>query len=182
MRVIGFVGSPREDGNTATLVKRILAGAASTGAETEVFFLNNMNIRGCQACMYCKSHDGCKQEDDMIPLIEDIKKSDRIVIGSPIYMGYITGQTKVFLDRLYVFSTGPNSPSKMPAGKKAALVFSQGNPDEKAFSQYIETVPNILRRQGIEITDTLFAAGVPKAAENEDLLKKAFQIGADLVK
>jgi multimeric flavodoxin WrbA len=97
-------------------------------------------------------------------------------------MGYLTGQTKVFLDRLYVFFTGPNSPSKLPAGKKVALVFSQGNPDEQAFSQYIENVPSILRRQGIEITDTLFAAGVPRAADNEALMSKAFQIGADLAK
>ena len=182
MRVIGFVGSPREDGNTAALVKQILLGAVSVGAETELFFLNNLHIKGCQACMYCKSHDGCKQEDDMIQLIEELKKSDRIVIGSPIYMGYVTGQTKVFLDRLYVFFTGPNSPSKLPPGTKAALVFSQGNPDEQAFSQFIENVPGILRRQGVEITDTLFAAGVPKAADDEVLMARAFQVGADLVK
>jgi multimeric flavodoxin WrbA len=180
--MIGFVGSPREDGNTAALVKQILKGATSVGADTEVFFLNDLNIKGCQACMYCKSHGVCKQEDDMIHLIEEIKKSNRIVIGSPIYMGYITGQAKVFLDRLYVFFTGPNSPSKLPAGKKAALVFSQGNPDERAFSQYIEIIPSILSRQGMEITDTLFAAGVPRAADDEALMEKAFNIGVDLAK
>jgi multimeric flavodoxin WrbA len=132
--------------------------------------------------MYCKSHDGCKQEDDMIPLIEKIKKADRLVLGSPIYIGYITGQAKVFLDRLYVFSMGPNSPSKLPAGKKAALVFSQGHPDEDAFKKYIEMVPRFLGMQGIEITDTLFAAGVSKAADDEALMQRAFQIGIDLVK
>jgi hypothetical protein len=34
----------------------------------------------------------------------------------------------------------------------------------------------------MEITDTLFAAGVPRAADNEALMSKAFQIGADLAK
>ncbi len=131
--------------------------------------------------MYCKSHDGCKQEDDMILLIEEIKRADRIVIGSPIYIGYLSGQTKIFLDRLYVFSTGPNSPSKMPPGKKAALVFSQGNPDEQAFTKYIEIVPRFLGRLGMEITDTLLAAGIPNAAaDNEALMQKAFKVGAGL--
>ncbi len=182
MRVIGFVGSPRENGNTAVLVRRILEGATAVGADSEVFYLNKLHIKGCQACMYCKTHDGCQQEDDMIRLIEEIKKADRIVIGSPIYMWYVSGQTKVFLDRLYVFHTGPNSPSKMPPGKKAALVFSQGNPDEKAFSQYIEILPSFLRRSGVEITDTLHAAGIPSAADNEALMQKAYEIGAGLAK
>ncbi len=182
MRVIGFVGSPRKNGNTATLVRRILEGAASAGADTAVFYLNDLNIRGCQACMYCKSHDGCKQEDDMIQLTEEIKRADRIVIGSPIYIGYVCGQTKIFLDRLYVFFTGPNSPSKMPPGKKAALVFSQGNPDEQAFTKYIEMVPVFLGRMGMEITDTLFAAGIPNAADNEALMQKAFEVGAALAR
>jgi multimeric flavodoxin WrbA len=117
----------------------------------------------------------------MIPLIEKIKKADRLVFGSPIYIGYVTGQAKIFLDRLYVFFRGPNAPGTMPAGKKAALVFSQGNPDENAFKKYIEMIPGFLRRQ-MEITDTLFAAGVPKAADDESLMQRALQIGLDLVK
>ena len=122
MRVIGFVGSPRENGNTAVLVRRMLEGAGAAGADTEVFYLNDLSIRGCQACMHCKTHDGCKQEDDMARLIEEIKKADGLVFGSPVYIGYMSGQAKIFLDRLYVFLTGPNTPSKMPPGKKAAVV------------------------------------------------------------
>ena len=87
MRVIGFVGSPRENGNTAVLVRQILEGATAAGVDSEVFYLNNLNIRGCQACMHCKSHDGCKQEDDMIRLIEEIKKADRVVIGTRSTLG-----------------------------------------------------------------------------------------------
>ena len=71
--------------------------------------------------MHCKTHDGCKQEDDMARLIEEIKKADGLVFGSPVYIGYMSGQAKIFLDRLYVL-TGPNTPSKMPPGKKAAVV------------------------------------------------------------
>ncbi len=124
MQVIGIVGSPRENGNTAALVRQMLKGAAEAGADTEVFYLNKLNFRGCQACMYCKSHDVCKQEDDMARVIEEIKKADGIIIGSPVYIGYVSGQTKLFLDRLYVFLRGPNAPSTLLTLKlEYALLF-----------------------------------------------------------
>jgi len=48
MKVVGFVGSPRRDGNTDVLVRKILQGAASQGAQTKVFYLNEMDFKGCQ--------------------------------------------------------------------------------------------------------------------------------------
>jgi multimeric flavodoxin WrbA len=35
MKVVGFVGSPRKFGNTATLVGEVLRGARDVGAETK---------------------------------------------------------------------------------------------------------------------------------------------------
>ncbi len=35
-KVIAINGSPRKDGNTASLLQRALDGAASTGAETKM--------------------------------------------------------------------------------------------------------------------------------------------------
>ncbi|MGB9826100.1 MAG: flavodoxin family protein, partial [Desulfofundulus sp.] len=90
MKVVGIIGSPRRGGNTETLVERVLAGAAAAGAETQVFRLNEMNIRGCQACYYCKEHGRCRQEDDMVQIYRALLEADGIVLGSPIYMGYVT--------------------------------------------------------------------------------------------
>lgn len=182
MRVIGIIGSPRKNGSTASLVRQILAGAASAGAQTAEYFLNELDFKGCQACMHCKSHDVCQQEDDMSRLTEEIKKADAFVIGSPIYMGNTSSQTKTFHDRLYYFGPGPGFPSKMPAGKKAALVFSQNNPNDQAFSQYIEPLPHFLTNLGVQVVDTLFAGGGTKALEDEAFMQKVFQTGVELVK
>ena len=54
MKIIGFVGSPRKNGNTDVLVQQVLRGASIAGAETKVFYLNELNIKGCQDCDYCK--------------------------------------------------------------------------------------------------------------------------------
>ena len=58
MKVVGLVGSPRKNGNTAALIKKAMEGAEAKGAETQLFYLNELNLRGCQGCygwqMRCK--------------------------------------------------------------------------------------------------------------------------------
>ena len=36
MKIIGFIASPRKEGNTAWIVNKILEGAKEQGAETQV--------------------------------------------------------------------------------------------------------------------------------------------------
>jgi multimeric flavodoxin WrbA len=48
--VVGFVGSPRKGMNTDTLVGRVLEGAKSVGADIEKIYLNDLEIKPCQAC------------------------------------------------------------------------------------------------------------------------------------
>ena len=55
MKVTGFVGSPRKNGNTDCLVQKMLEGASTKGAETQIVYLNDLNIKECQACMKCKT-------------------------------------------------------------------------------------------------------------------------------
>ena len=72
-KVIGFVGSPRKGGNTDTLVKGVLAGAADKGAETNIYYLNDLAIKGCQACERCKEDQACATDDDMRAAIRAVK-------------------------------------------------------------------------------------------------------------
>ena len=45
MKVIAVNGSPRKNWNTATLLQKALDGAASQGAETEIFHLYELNYK-----------------------------------------------------------------------------------------------------------------------------------------
>ena len=38
MKVVGFVGSPRKNGNTAALVSEVLRGATEAGAQTSIYY------------------------------------------------------------------------------------------------------------------------------------------------
>jgi len=49
MKVLSVVGSPRKGGNTDILVDEVLRGARETGGEVEKIFLNDLEIKPCQA-------------------------------------------------------------------------------------------------------------------------------------
>lgn len=53
-KAIALNGSPRKNGNTATLLQKALAGAAEAGAETELIHLIDLDYKGCSSCFACK--------------------------------------------------------------------------------------------------------------------------------
>lgn len=185
MKVIGIVGSPRRNGNTNLVVQEILNGAAEAGAETKNFLLNEMNYRGCQACDYCKTHDRCKLEDDLIPLFKEMAEADGIVFGAPIYFAQFSGQTRLFLDRCYSL-INPDYSSRLPAGKKAVIVGAQGMPDPAAYKAVYEEFGGELSRfMGMDVKDILVAAGYHAPGEvknNLELMTKAKNTGLNLLK
>jgi multimeric flavodoxin WrbA len=105
MKLLAFNGSPRKKWNTATLLEHALEGARSEGAKTELIHLYDRDYKGCISCFACKriggkSYGHCAVKDDLGPVFKKIEKSDAILIGSPIYYGITTGETRSFLERL----------------------------------------------------------------------------------
>lgn len=97
-RIIGIVGSPRLNGNTTFLVKEALSAAEEKGIETELIKLAEHEINPCRACDTCLTSE-CPIEDDVPMILEKLEAADGIIIGSPVYFGNVTGQTKSFMDR-----------------------------------------------------------------------------------
>lgn len=103
--VIAINGSPRKDWNTGTLLQRALEGAASVGAKTELINLRELKFRGCCSCFGCKLKNGpsygqCAMKDDLADVLHKIDEADVLFIGSPIYWGDITADTRAFLERM----------------------------------------------------------------------------------
>lgn len=149
LKVIGFVSSPRKDGNTSKLVKSALDGAKKAGAETKLFQLSEMDIGDCKACMFCKANDGCAQKDDFQEIYKEICDADGIVFGSPIYFFDINAKARLVEDRLFAF-TNAEMKSKLPKGKKAILLTSQTTPDKNAFMNNLKVHETSMNMLGIE--------------------------------
>jgi multimeric flavodoxin WrbA len=102
MKVIAFNGSPREDGNTAILIRRVLEVLEQNGIYTELYQLGKKDIRGCIACYECfKNKDQrCAVKDDAANVcIEKMIESDGIILGSPTYFTDVSAEMKALIDR-----------------------------------------------------------------------------------
>jgi multimeric flavodoxin WrbA len=181
-KIVAFIGSPRKDGNTATIIGEILRGAQEAGAETQVFDLYALDLKPCQSCFTCRQEPACSQHDAMAAIYEAIKKADAVVIGSPVYMHQVTGQTKILFDRLFPFMDAGFNPRF--GTRKTVMVYSQGNPDPKAFAAAFADNAAVLKIMGLDVVATIVAAGAnnPRfAAGNAALKAEAFAAGQRLI-
>lgn len=99
-KVLILSGSPRKNGNSAALCAEFARGAAEAGNAAEVVYLRDKKIAYCNACYYCKNHDGvCILKDDMAELLEKMNEADAIVMASPVYFYSVDAQMKALIDR-----------------------------------------------------------------------------------
>ena len=95
-----------------------------------------MSYRGCQGCDACKGKsEKCVQKDDLTNLFESLMTADIALFATPVYYADVTGQFKCFFDRTWSlvkpdYMTNPN-PTRIPSGKKAVLVLTQGDGEDK---------------------------------------------------
>lgn len=57
MRVLVINGSPRKNGNVATMLHYVVKNIK--GASVRWFDVNDLNIRPCTGCMKCRETDVC---------------------------------------------------------------------------------------------------------------------------
>ncbi len=102
MKVVGFNGSPRKDGNTATLIKCVFGELKKEGIETELHQLGGRKIHGCIACYKCfenKDRRCSVTTDALNECIEKMLDADGIILGSPTYFANVTTEMKALIDR-----------------------------------------------------------------------------------
>ena len=107
MKAIAVNGSPRKGWNTDMLLQQALKGAADAGAETELIELSDLTFSGCRSCFACKKAGAetgrCMWKDDLQPVLDKILSADVVFMGSPIYLGNVSGMMYCLMERL-VFS------------------------------------------------------------------------------
>jgi multimeric flavodoxin WrbA len=189
MQILAFNGSPRPKGNTSAIVASMLEGARSGGAETAEIRLHDINFKGCLGCLGCRKNPGvCSAKDGLSPYLEAIKTCTGMIIGCPIYMYRISGQMKLFVDRVYsLYANLPQGgyKSMVPAGKTYALITSQGAPDPVQYTKSINYLAGMTGSGlGMDVVGKIIHAESAEkpAAGNRDLLERAFDIGRKMVR
>jgi len=127
MKILVLNGSPRANGNTAAMVSVFKDAAEAAGHQVDVVNVCRKEIKGCLACEYCheKGNGECAQKDDMQEIYALLKKTNMLVLASPIYYHGISGQLKCVIDRFYS-ALYPSAPESL---KKIAMFLSSGDDD-----------------------------------------------------
>ncbi len=133
-------GSPRKNWNTAKMLESAMKGAADAGAECELVNLYSIDFKGCKSCFACQLKDAktdgvCALKDDLRPLLERCREAGVIVVGSPVYLSYPTGETRSFLERLvfpnFTYDIDEQGNRRRPINEKqTAMIFTMNIPEE----------------------------------------------------
>ncbi|OPY92667.1 MAG: 2-amino-4-deoxychorismate dehydrogenase [Syntrophaceae bacterium PtaU1.Bin231] len=102
MKVVGFNGSPRKDGNTAALLGHLFREIELEGIETEMVQLGGKPLRGCIACYKCfENRDGrcAVRKDALNTYIEKMVVAAAIILASPSFFQAVTAEMKALIDR-----------------------------------------------------------------------------------
>ena len=186
IKVVGIVSSPRKNMNTDAFVTKALEGAQSIGAEIEKIYLNDLEIKPCQACDRFPAPDYCFYRDGMEKIYDVLVNADALVIGAPAYFGYFSAQLKLLIDRsncLAEMITLPEGKlifrSRLEKKKKGLFIWVANiskNPEHALASIKIwcKFFANIELLDTLVITDSDRGEG---ARNKEELLHKAFELG-----
>jgi multimeric flavodoxin WrbA len=189
LKVVGIVSSPRKEMNTDTFVTKALEGAQSVGAEIEKIYLNDLEIKPCQACDRFPAPDYCFYRDGMEKIYDVLTTADALVIGAPAYFGSFSAQLKLLIDRsncLAEMVTLPDGKlifkSRLEKRKKGIFIWVANlskNPEYALVSIRIwcKYFANVELVDTLVITDSDRGEG---ARKREELLHKAFELGVSL--
>jgi len=186
-KVLIINGSPRKKGSTALLVQEAARALDEQDIETETIVLNELSIKGCQACYWCKKNNvaECAVKDDMQDLHRKMKECNGMIIAVPIYFGGVTAQAKLWLDRMFPYIGMDLSP-KMPPGKKVSFIFTQNQPDSTLFRAGMDSFIWAVGLFGLAVKNQMLGcdldAGTKQSVEErKDLMEQAYRIGKNLL-
>lgn len=190
MKVLGFVGSPRKNGNTDILVKTVLDGVSSCGAETELIYLSDLDFDACVGCEGCRDSFRCVKSDDMQNIYEKLEAADGIVLGSPTYFYNISSLVKAFIERLYCFDVfDPEDRSvwvslgELKGRRYAVSVTVCEQKDSADMGCASEVMDRSLQAVGYRVVESFKALHLFKKGEcreREEILRGAYEAGVKL--
>ena len=182
MKVIGLVGSNRKDGNTNTMVDKVLEGAGSKGHQTEKVHISDLKISPIGDCSACRKAGKCSIEDDFDALMDKVLESDCIIFGTPLYWYGPSSQIKAFMDR-WVCRMALGSEEEFRAkmkGKKCLLVVPHQD-EQLTGAMHLFAI----MEKTFEFLDMAYLGKIQtvawqrwKSGKDEVALKHAFELGA----
>jgi multimeric flavodoxin WrbA len=183
MKVLGILGSPRVGGNSDILLEQALAGAKDSGGEVEKIILSKKKISGCLDCGKCNETGICVIKDDMQEIHKKILEADVVIHSVPVYFWAMTSQMKAYLDRWCAFFDAQWRIHKayrpIMKVKRIGLITVCGDTNVSTADPIVHSFKNTCQFSGLHLLEVVQASAAAKGeiANNEDVKKKAYELG-----
>ncbi len=199
MKIMAFVGSPRNKSNVDILIDSVLDGARSVSeADIDKIYLYGADIKNCTGCLACTALKGCKEcplQDEMPSILNKMVEADAFVFGSPNHCHTISsGLTNLFcrmqpLLKMNIIKdtegniVGADSHSLIDA-KKAIMVVSQGDFSPSASALILRILDSNFRDFKLKKAGEVFSMGNLEKGQvihKKEELQAAFEAGKKLL-
>jgi NAD(P)H-dependent FMN reductase len=188
--IVAVYGSPRRKGNTATILKRTVAGARDAGAEVDEIVLRDYKMSPCLEIYGCKKEGECAINDDFQQVRDRILSAKGLIIASPIFFYTVSAHVKILMDRcqsLWVkkYWIDKVAYNKWEPTRKGLVIGVGATRGKKLFDGMLLSMKYFFDVLDMELWDSLlyrqldFEGDVDKHPE---YLDQAYQRGQDFVK
>jgi len=171
MKVLCLQGSPRREGNTATVLAWVEEELAAMGHDVEHIDIVDLSIEGCREDLSCQrvvDEPACAVHDDADLVFEKMLGADLIVFASPLFCWGFSAQMKALLDRSICLCKTSDSvaPKFLVEGKRMALVCTAAGPKDGNMDIIPEVLSRYAQYQRCEPVGDLL---VPRCSEPSEL-------------
>lgn len=173
-KVVVVSSTPRVGGNSEILAREFARGASESGCSVEFISLRDYKLSYCIGCYACHKTGRCFQNDGMNELSNKLLGADVICFATPVYFYSMSGQLKVFIDRL------------VPVYEKIRadiyMIATMWDGDNSMMESTFEAMRGLTRDCFEECTEkgVLFGSGLDEAGavkSRSDYLARAFEMG-----
>jgi putative NADPH-quinone reductase len=108
MKVLVLNGSPKRDkSDTMHITRAFLDGMAAAGEhDVHVIHAVDKHIEYCTGCFSCMRNGGeCIHDDDMRAILDEILKTDLLILSFPLYCYGMPAPLKAVIDRILPLSS-----------------------------------------------------------------------------
>lgn len=158
-KILVIMGSPRK-GNTFRACEELMEQMQRhLPVAFEYLWLKDADLAPCKGCLSCFTHgEGrCPNRDDAPAIEQKMHEADGVVFATPVYAFSVTGQMKIFIDRLSYIFHRPRFFSQ-----KALLLTTAGVIGNEDVLKYLDTVARLWGFEVAGKAGLITAAPVPQ--------------------
>ncbi len=160
MKIVSLFGSPRKQGNTATVLGWVEEQLNERGHEVARINTCDYLINGCQECYHCQNsvnEPGCPQKDDTLSIFGRMMEADAVIYASPLFCWSWSSQIKPLIDRHFclVKEAGSRKWSSLLQDKPTALVTTSAGGMQANAELLVQQYRNLIEYARAKVKATL---------------------------